>query len=129
MNEQDEHKHILRMKSGDMKALSPLVTSYQQRALRTAYLVTQDQALAEDACQTALLRAFAAIEQFDISRRFLPWFLRIVVNVAVQMAKKQAQTLPLLDEGHRLVLGEVTAHRSLLSFAVLACNGGNVTDC
>src|SRR5688572_2198616 len=99
MNEQDEQQLILRLKSGDMKALSSLVIAYQQRALRTAYLVTQDQALAEDACQTAFLRAFAAIEQFDISRRFLPWFLRIVVNVAVQMAKKQARTLPLVEEG------------------------------
>lgn len=95
MDELIEHHTIEKLKAGDIKALTPLVQTYQHRALRTAYLVTQDQSLAEDVTQSAFLRAFECIHQFDSSCRFLPWFLRIVVNMAVQSAKKQSRTLSL----------------------------------
>lgn len=95
MDEHYEYHIITRLKSGDMNALTSLVQAYQHRALRTAYLVTQDQALAEDVTQAAFLRAFDSIHQFDASRRFLPWFLRIVVNMAVQAARKQSRTCSL----------------------------------
>lgn len=90
-----EQNIIAKLKAGDINALTPLVKAYQHRALRTAYLVTQDQALAEDVTQSSFLRAFDSINQFDSSRRFLPWFLRIVVNMAVQDAKKQSRTFSL----------------------------------
>lgn len=95
MDERQEYNIVAKLKAGDIKALSPLVHAYQHRALRTAYLVTQDQALAEDVTQSAFLRAFECIHQFDSSRRFLPWFLRIVVNMSVQIARKQSRTLSL----------------------------------
>lgn len=95
MDERLEHHTIKKLKAGDINALTPLVQAYQHRALRTAYLVMQDQSLAEDVTQSAFLRAFDSIEQFDMSRRFLPWFLRIVVNMAVQTAKKQSRMVSL----------------------------------
>lgn len=97
MDEHDERIAITKLKSGDIGGLAPLVRAYQQKALRTAYLVTQDQALAEDVTQAAFVRVFEAIAQFDTSRCFLPWFLRIVVNLSVQAAQKQARTLSLND--------------------------------
>jgi RNA polymerase sigma-70 factor, ECF subfamily len=100
----DEHREqiiIAKLKSGDINALAHLVRAYQHRALRAAYLVTQDRALAEDVTQVAFVRVYENIAQFDASRRFLPWFLRIVVNLAVQSAQKQARTLSLDDSPHR----------------------------
>lgn len=95
MDGQHEQQAIERLKMGDINALTPLVEAYQGRALRTAYLITQDQKLAEDVTQTAFVRVFDSIHQFDISRRFAPWFLRIVSNIAVQSAQKQAWVIPL----------------------------------
>jgi len=95
MDERQEYNIIAKLKAGEIKALSPLVHAFQHRALRTAYLVTQDQSLAEDVTQSAFLRAFECIHQFDSTRRFLPWFLRIVVNMAVQATKKQSRTFSL----------------------------------
>jgi RNA polymerase sigma-70 factor, ECF subfamily len=93
MDEHQERIVMAKLKAGDINGLEALVTAYQQRALRTAYLVTQDQALAEDVTQSAFVRVFENSAQFDISRRFLPWFLRIVVNLAVQTSRKRARTL------------------------------------
>lgn len=95
MDERQEYNIVTKLKAGDINALTPLVQAYQHHALRTAYLVTQDQALAEDVTQSAFIRTFECIYQFDRSRRFLPWFLRIVVNMAIQAAKKQSRTFSL----------------------------------
>ncbi len=92
MDAHHEQAIITKLKAGELDALTPLVYAYQHRALRTAYLITQDKALAEDVTQSAFLHAFEHIHQFDISRRFMPWFLRIVVNMAVETAKKQSRT-------------------------------------
>jgi RNA polymerase sigma-70 factor (ECF subfamily) len=95
MDRQSEVTLITRLKAGDIDALTPLVRAYQQKALRTAWLVTQDSALAEDVTQAAFVQAYQCIGQFDVARPFLPWFLRIVVNLAVKSAGKQSRTLSL----------------------------------
>lgn len=61
-----------------------MVWQYQLQAARTAYLITRDHALAEGLVQSAFLRAFERIGQFDPQQRFGPWFLRSVVNAALQ---------------------------------------------
>ena len=93
----DEHEAITRLKSGDISGLETLVRQHQLQALRAAYLITQDRALAEDVVQTAFLRTYQRIEQFDADRPFAPWFLRSVVNAAIQTAQKQDRQFS-LDE-------------------------------
>lgn len=95
MDEYHESRVIAKLKNGDIHALTPLVQAYQHRALRTAYLITQDQALAQDVTQSAFVHAFECIHQFEASRRFLPWFLKIIVNMAVQISRQQARTFSL----------------------------------
>ncbi|QPC80817.1 sigma-70 family RNA polymerase sigma factor [Phototrophicus methaneseepsis] len=95
MDKNQERHAINQLKKGDVNGLASLVYAYQHHALRTAYLVTQDALIAEDVAQTAFVKAYQHIETFDISRRFLPWFLRIVVNLSVHTMKKQARILPL----------------------------------
>jgi RNA polymerase sigma-70 factor (ECF subfamily) len=93
----DEKEAITRLKRGEITGLEALVNRYQQRALRTAYLITQDAALAEDVAQTAFIRAYKSIHQFDIEREFSPWFIRIVANAAVQASRQQQRQIR-LDE-------------------------------
>jgi RNA polymerase sigma-70 factor, ECF subfamily len=95
MDRHSEYTLVTRLKSGEIDVLTPLVQAYQQKALRTAWLVTQDSVLAEEVTQTAFIQAYDCIDQFDVSRPFLPWFLRIVVNLAVKSARKQTRTLSL----------------------------------
>lgn len=91
----DESFAIARLKEGDIDGLAALVRLHQTRALRAAYLVTRDRGLAEDVVQAAFLRAYQRIAQFDASRPFGPWFLRSVVNAAVQATSQRARVVPL----------------------------------
>lgn len=78
---------VQRLKDGDIGGLEYLVARYQSRAVRTAFLVTHDEELAEDAVQDAFLRIHRRIHKFDASRPFEPYLLRIVVNAALDLAK------------------------------------------
>jgi len=85
----EETEVIAQLKSGNIAALRPLVEMYQVQAVQVAALITQDRAMAEDIVQNAFLRSYERIEQFDSSRPFRPWFLRMVTNDALKMVTKQ----------------------------------------
>jgi len=91
----NEHEAIARLKMGDITGLKTLVNIYQVQAVRAAYFITNDKKLAEEIVQDAFLRVYERIEQFDVERPFAPWFFRIVTNLAIKAAKKEARTLSL----------------------------------
>ncbi|MBI5961127.1 MAG: RNA polymerase sigma factor [Chloroflexi bacterium] len=91
----DDQKAIKRLKRGDINGLSALVERYQVRAIRTAYLITQDAALAEDVVQEAFVNVYHSIHSFDTRRPFAPWFIRAVVNRAIKASQRQRAAVPL----------------------------------
>jgi RNA polymerase sigma-70 factor, ECF subfamily len=91
----DEQKAIQQLKSGDIGGLEILVNLYQVRAVRTAFLITREAALAEDAVQEAFLQTFRSIRHYDQNRPFVAWFMRSVVNAAVKIAHKSARQAPI----------------------------------
>jgi len=107
----EEQEAIARLKRGDIGGLETLVRQYQVRAVRTAYLITRDRALAEDIVQAAFVRAYERIGQFDAGRPFGPWFLRSVVNDAVKAAARRKRLVP-LEAGYE---GEETSLADLLA--------------
>ena len=56
--------------------------TYQALAFRTAYLLTGSATDAEDAVQTAFVKAWQALPRFRSGSPFKPWLLRIVANEA-----------------------------------------------
>jgi RNA polymerase sigma-70 factor (ECF subfamily) len=56
------------------------VLSYQDLAFRTAWVITGDAAEAEDATQTAFVKAYFALDRFRRGAPFRPWLLQIVTN-------------------------------------------------
>lgn len=90
-----EEEAVARAKRGDMAGLEALVRAHQLRAVRTAYLIVGDRSLAEDIVQQAFLRAYQRIDQFDASRPFAPWFLRIVANDALKAVERGRRTVSL----------------------------------
>lgn len=91
----NEYDAITFLKKGNIIGLKTLVQNYQVQAIRTAYFITQDKNLAEEVVQDAFLRVYERIEQFDVARPFPPWFFRIVTNLAIKAAKREARTLSL----------------------------------
>ncbi|MCU0495232.1 MAG: sigma-70 family RNA polymerase sigma factor, partial [Chloroflexaceae bacterium] len=107
----DEGEAIARLKRGDIGGLEALVRAYQLRAVRATYLITGERAMAEDVVQTAFLRSYERIQQFDTRRPFGPWFLRIVVNDAVKAAARNGRDVSLdaRSTGHDPPLAETLA--------------------
>ena len=94
----DEKQAITRLKRGDIDALEVLVYLYQLKAVRAACLIVYDRSLAEDIVQSAFIRAYERIGQFDDQRPFGPWFLRSVVNDAIKVANRQKRLVSLEAE-------------------------------
>lgn len=85
-----EEQALLRAcQRGDMSAYARLVHHYQDTALRTAYLMTNDREAAQDIAQNAFLNALRNIHRFDLERPFRPWFLTILTNEARMYMRSQ----------------------------------------
>ncbi len=84
----DERQALARLRRGDIGGLETLMHLYQVKAVRTAYLITRDRAAAEDIVQSAFVRAYERIHQYQPNRPFEPWFLRVVINDAVKAAQR-----------------------------------------
>ncbi|HEY58492.1 MAG TPA: hypothetical protein G4O04_08170 [Anaerolineae bacterium] len=54
----DDRDAVTRLQAGDLSRLEPLVRRYQGQALRAAFLIAQERALAEEAVQEAFLRFY-----------------------------------------------------------------------
>jgi RNA polymerase sigma-70 factor (ECF subfamily) len=93
--DEDERAAIARLRAGDAGGLEALVAAYYPRALRSAYLVTQDHTTAEDVAQAAFIKAYERIHRFDPQRPFGPWFLKSVLRDAVKAAQRRRRSVPL----------------------------------
>lgn len=99
---EEERRVIAACQKGDQAACARLVRSYQDLALRTAFLMTNDRQSAEDVAQNAFLNAFRHLGEFDRQRPFKPWFLAILANEARMFlrAQRRRPVVPLdLDSG------------------------------
>lgn len=106
----DEQAAIVRLQQGDIGGLEVLVRLYQVKAVRAADLITRDRQRAQDIVQSAFVRVYHKIHQFDPSRPFGPWFLRIVVNDAVKAVERNREVsleTPLDHSENGLTLGDV----------------------
>lgn len=85
----DDALAIRRLKRGDIGGLEWLIARYQVKAVRIAYLITHNEPLAEDVVQDAFLRLLHGIRNFDECRAFEPYFLRSVVNTALNVMRRE----------------------------------------
>lgn len=93
----DDLEAIQRLKAGDIRGLEVLVTRYQLKAQRVAFLVTYDESLSEDVVQDTFIHLYHHIRRFDSSRPFEPYLLRSVVNAALNATQKANRHISLED--------------------------------
>ena len=79
----EDSELVERAKHGDEDAYAELVTRHQALAARTAYVITGNDAEAEEAAQEGFVKAFYALDRFRSGAPFRPWLLRIVANEAI----------------------------------------------
>ena len=87
------------VRTGSREAAEVLFDRYWTSAWKAAYAVTAEQALADDAAQEAMERAFATLDRFDETRPFGPWLKRIAVNRAIDHLR-QRRRIALVPEEH-----------------------------
>ncbi len=80
---------VRRLKAGEDAAYEELVNTLTGRLLAVASRITRTQQDAEDVVQEGFLSAFKAIGGFDGRATLGTWLHRIVVNAALQRARKQ----------------------------------------
>ena len=77
-----EGELLARAQAGDADAYAALVRAHQDIAFRTALLITQNAADAEEAAQDAFVKAWRALGRFREGAPLRPWLLTIVANEA-----------------------------------------------
>jgi len=111
---------VVLAREGSTEAAGALFDRYWVLAWRTAYAVTADRALADDAGQEAFVKAFGALARFDETQPFAPWLKRIAINAAVDSLRRSRRLEVVHDEEsafHGWALSE-TAEDDLRRWAV-----------
>lgn len=80
---------IRRLKRGDMGGLECLIAHHQAKALRTAFLITHNEPMSEDVVQDVFVRFYQHVENFDELRPFEPYFMRSIVNAALNLIERE----------------------------------------
>jgi RNA polymerase sigma factor (sigma-70 family) len=86
-----EGQLIARAQDGDADAYAALVRAHQDVAFRTAMLITQNAAEAEEAAQDAFVKAWRALHRFRAGAPLRPWLLTIVANEARNRRRSAAR--------------------------------------
>jgi RNA polymerase sigma-70 factor, ECF subfamily len=90
----------------DAEAVRFVTTRNNQRMFRAAWSILKHRADAEDAVQTAYLRAFAAIETFEGRSSLSTWLTRIVINEALGRKRAAKRRRAQLDGSSVTVLDD-----------------------
>jgi RNA polymerase sigma-70 factor (ECF subfamily) len=117
---------VVLARDGSSDAAGALFDRYWVLAWRTAYAVTADRSLADDAGQEAFVKALAALGRFDETQPFAPWLKRIAINAAVDSLRRSRRLEVVHDEEstyHAWALGE-SAEDDLRRWAVVDAVAG-----
>lgn len=82
----------------DAGAVRFIATRNNQRLFRAAWAVLKDSVEAEDAVQSAYLKAFAAIDTFEGRSKLSTWLTRIVINEALTRRRSARRRAGLMGE-------------------------------
>ena len=85
----DEPALVARALAGDREALGTLVQWYAGSVRRLTRAILGNVDDAEDAAQDGVLAALVKLDQYDPSRPFGPWLLRIAANAAIDRRRRR----------------------------------------
>ena len=86
--------------SRDPAALRQVVTANNQRLFRAAWSILKDRGEAEEAVQSAYLKAFASIGEFEARSALSTWLTRITINEALgRLRSSRRRQKHLEDQG------------------------------
>ena len=90
----DDTALVLAAKQGSTEALGRIFDLHWPAVWRAAYAVSGQREVASDAAQDAFVRAADALARFDHRRPLRPWLVRVAVNRAIDLLRRQRRLLP-----------------------------------
>ncbi|MCB2155548.1 sigma-70 family RNA polymerase sigma factor [bacterium] len=101
----DEKALLLRARKGDRKAYGLIVEHYRERLYCAALGILRNHEDARDMSQDAFVRAFKALDRFELKRPFYPWLYRILRNRCLDYLERHGPRRKLsldslVDESH-----------------------------
>ena len=88
-----EAELVARAARRDPAAVRAITTRYNRRLFRMARSILRDDGEAEDAVQSAYLRAFGSLQDFRGQSEFGTWLTRILINEALQLLRRRRAPL------------------------------------
>lgn len=82
---------VARARQGEAQAFRRLVEAHARPLFRLCVRITRDEALAEDAVQEALYKAWRGLAEFDGRAAFVSWLNQIAVNAALEQLRRNAR--------------------------------------
>lgn len=110
----DDVQAIRCLKRGEISGLEILVSRYQTKAIETAFLITQDEATAQDVVQDVFLNIYCRIQRFDECRPFQPYLMRSVVNASLDAVEKRAKWVHYTSDEEVDTLGEMISQAAFV---------------
>jgi len=80
---------IKRAQRGDSAAMRALIDAHKDRLFAFVWRTVRDHHDAEEICQDAFLKAFAALDRFDPAYRFSTWLFTIAYRVALNTTRRK----------------------------------------
>ncbi len=103
-----EQELVRRAKAGDRAAVAELLGAHATQAHRLALHIVRNQADAEDATQTAFIKAFTNLGRFEERRPFAPWLFRIVAREALKVLRAEKTRFAFWQRQARVTESEET---------------------
>src|SRR5260370_2770318 len=94
----DEHQLVEAAKAGDSEAFGELIQRLEQRLFRVAQHILRHREDAEDAVQSATLKAFQHIGSFRNESSFCTWLLKITVNESLGRLRARSRDQAALQD-------------------------------
>ena len=94
---------VVRLRRGDLNALSELIARYQSRLYRYLLRIVRQPAEAEDLFQQTWLKVVEKIHSLDATRNFDAWLFTLARNLAIDHLRRvrpESLDEPLSDDGH-----------------------------
>ncbi|MBN7773493.1 RNA polymerase sigma factor [Clostridium aminobutyricum] len=90
----NESNLIVNIQKGDSESFRKIFEEYELKAVRAAYLITGNQASAEDVVQEAFVTCYFEISRLKNPECFKTWFYRLLVRIAWRVAEKERKLVP-----------------------------------
>jgi RNA polymerase sigma-70 factor (ECF subfamily) len=94
-NNQD---YIQRVKAGDFKAFSHIVSGYQQMVFTIVFRIVNNREDAEDITQEIFIKVFKSLDSFKEESGFSTWLYQIAYNTTLSEIRKRKMVFSSFDD-------------------------------